>query len=112
MKKLVLLIGIFITQTLLLSNPVPEDTILQVATNWLELQTGQPHTSNDCVAYPNISNPSYWRVNFNPGFVIVSADNSCIPILTFSTQSNYPLQNEAAEDLLLEYSLQIEDAKK
>ncbi|MCB5265974.1 MAG: C10 family peptidase, partial [Candidatus Cloacimonetes bacterium] len=111
MKKLVLLIGIFITQTLLLSNPVPEDTILQVATNWLELQTGQPHTSNDCVAYPNISNPSYWRVNFNPGFVIVSADNSCIPILAFSTQSNYPLQNEAAEDLLLEYSLQIEDAK-
>lgn len=111
MKKLVLLIGIFFTQTLLLSNPVPEDTILQVATNWLELQTGQPHTSNDCVAYPNISNPSYWRVNFNPGFVIVSADNSCIPILAFSTQSNYPLQNEAAEDLLLEYSLQIEDAK-
>lgn len=113
MKKLVLLVGILIAQTLLLSSPVPEATILQVATNWLEFQTGQECTPDNWAAFPNSTNPIYYRIIFNPGFVFVSADNSCIPILAFCTLGSYTVDpvNEAAEDLLLEYSLQIEDAK-
>ncbi len=111
MKKYGMLICIFILLQLLFSEPVPEATILQVATNWLELQTGQPPSANNWAAFPNSTNPLYYRINFNPGFVIVSADDRCIPILAFCTEGSYSPTNEAAEDLLLEYSLQIEDAK-
>ncbi len=114
MKRYVVIIIFLIVLSFLFSEPVPQDTILQVATNWLALQTGQTPIANNWAAFPDSTNVLYYRVNFNPGFVIVSADNSCIPILAFCTQGNYYIdspQPEAEEDLLSEYSLQIEDAK-
>ncbi|MDD3536532.1 MAG: C10 family peptidase, partial [Candidatus Cloacimonetes bacterium] len=114
MKKLSLLFAALIVLSQLFSAPVPQATVLQVASNWLELQTGQQCSANNWAVYPNAQNPLYWKINFNPGFVVVSADDSCIPILGFCTNGNYSVGvpfNEAAEELLLEYSLQIEDAK-
>ena len=113
MKKFIILAIMLIMLKLLFSVPVPVNRILAVARIWLELQTGQPDLVwNNWAAFPNQTNPVYYRVNFNPGFVIVSADDSCIPILAFSTEGSYPHEqvNEAAEELLTEYSLQIEEA--
>ena len=119
MKKLGLLIGVLLVFLLvpLFSNPVHESTILQVATNWYELQTGlQGVTPNNWAAYPNPTSPSFWRVNFNPGFVYVSADDNYIPILSFCTMGDYDVDdvnqvNEAAESLLADHVLQIEAVK-
>ncbi len=115
MKKYLLLFCMIIMIQLLFSALVPEATILQVATNWLELQTNQIRTPLGCTPFPDSTNPNYWEVIFNRGFVIVSADNRCLPILAFCTQkwhgSDSTHKNEAAKDLLMEYSLQIEDAK-
>lgn len=113
MRKYIVLIILLIALSFLFSEPVPEATILQVATNWLALQTGQTPIANNWAALPDPADPLYWRVNFNPGFVFVSADDSCIPILAFCKLGSYTVDpvNEAAEDLLVEYSLQIEDAK-
>lgn len=108
-----MVICMLIVLKLLFSDPVQEAEILQVATNWLALQTGQTPIANNWAALPDPADPLYWRVNFNPGFVFVSANDSCIPILAFCKLGSYTVDpvNEAAEDLLLEYSLQIEDAK-
>lgn len=108
-----MVICMLIVLKLLFSDPVQEAEILQVATNWLALQTGQTPIANNWAALPDPADHLYWRVNFNPGFVFVSANDSCIPILAFCKLGSYTVDpvNEAAEDLLLEYSLQIEDAK-
>lgn len=113
MKKYLAIVCMLAVLKLLFSELVPEYTIRLVAERWLELQTGQPRTAANWVAFPNPINPVYWRVNCNPGFVYVSADNSCIPILGFCTLGNYyeNQANEAAEDLLQEYANQIEEAK-
>lgn len=78
-----------------------------------ELQTQQPRVVDNYAALPNASDPLYYMINFNQGFVFVSADDCCIPILAFCTEGSYTVDpvNEDAEYLLLEYSLQIEDAK-
>jgi len=113
MRKYIVLIILLIALSFLFSEPVPEATILQVATNWLQLQTGQALIDPISVPLPDSTNPVYYVVNFSSSFVIVSADNNCIPILAFCTQDNYDTSaiNEAEQDILSEYSLQVEDAK-
>jgi hypothetical protein len=113
MKKYGISVFMLVVLKLLFSELVPENTIRLVAERWLEFQTGQPRTANNWAAFPDASNPVYWKVNCNPGFVYVSADDSCIPILGFCKHGNYYVEevNEATEDLLQEYANQIEEAK-
>ncbi|MCK9334651.1 MAG: C10 family peptidase [Candidatus Cloacimonetes bacterium] len=113
MKKVVISVCMLIMLSLLFSELVPQATILEVATKWIELQTQQPRVVDNYAALPNASDPLYYMINFNQGFVFVSADDCCIPILAFCTEGSYTVDpvNEDAEYLLLEYSLQIEDAK-
>ena len=113
MKKFSLVVCMLFMLHLLSSAIVPVETIKLVAEKWLEFQTGQPRTAVNWEAYPNSENPAYWRVNCNIGFVYVSADNSCIPILAFCKLGTYSTftVTEAAQELLSDYTLQIEDAK-
>jgi hypothetical protein len=115
MKKIGMLISMLIALMPLFSNPVLESEISLVAQNWYTLQTGIIDPTPDCTAVPDLTDPDYWIVSFNQGWVVVSADDSCIPILAFSKLGSYTVPidpvNEAAENLLAEYSLQIEDAK-
>lgn len=129
MKKFGVFIFMLIMLGSLFSQPVPTAIIRQVATNWLYLQTNlTTYQVDSLVAHPDSLDPLYWKVIFKKeiyqdgqyvwkenGWVIVSADSSCIPILAFCTQGRCPykgvLSNEAADSLLSEYSIQIQEAK-
>lgn len=98
----------------MLSNPVPQSTIFQVAGYWYELQTGLLPTVEAFQALPDSTNPSLYKIDYShDGFVVISADDSCIPILGFCDYGDLVTnrQNEASEDMLLDYIAQIDDVK-
>ena len=113
MKKYGIIVCMLVMLHHLFSAIVPADTIKIVAEKWLELQTGQTRTAVNWEVFPDATDPAYWKVECDMGFVYVSADNSCIPILAFCTlgENTQNAVNEDADDLLSEYALQIEEAK-
>ncbi|MCK9558596.1 MAG: C10 family peptidase, partial [Candidatus Cloacimonetes bacterium] len=119
MKKFSILISMLIMLIPLFSEPVPEATIFQVAKYWIDFQQpGVNHVVEDfqpIFSLQDSINPLLYKIDYTPnGFVAISADDSCIPILGYCDYGDLVHPDtiiEAAEDLIQDYLVQIEDIK-
>lgn len=114
MKQTLALIFGVIFISLLLAAPVSQSNILLTAENWLEIQSSQSCTVK-CyeITSDSLSVPLLYKIDFNPsGYVIISADDSSIPILGYSVSGSILSVSVPARDYLISgYAEQIKIIK-
>ena len=95
-KYLSIILFLFISN-LVYSNPVDSTLAKEIAINYflfLNPSRAELEIKNTIVKYYN-GYPSYYIVNFkNGGYIIVSGDNSALPILSYSFNNTYYVENE------------------
>lgn len=103
MKRLFFLIVSFVYATTLFANPIDETTALQVAENFYQINFPNPKRSQVgfTLAYKCTSKQTgtkksgiidayYFVYNIgNSGFIMISGDDSAMPILGYSTESTF-----------------------
>ncbi len=83
------------------SNPVDAETAKRVAQNFMGRSRGTSKTVSNVVAEQSEGHNSFYVVNFHEGgWVMVSAENSTIPVLAFSLDGTYYTDDEKPEGLL------------
>ncbi len=114
MKKIVGFILVVALFSVLFASPVSQQDILMTAENWLEIQSSSDFTvSSYEIVADSLNTPLLYKINFLPeGFVIISADDSSIPILGYSLNGTIAgSSNPAREDLINNYTDQLIDIK-
>ncbi len=95
MKKIILFLLCF-SVTNAFASEVPLKIVKKVATNAYYLNTGKRLNSKDIIEVIPVKERNYtvyYIINFNKGFVIVSADNIAEPILGLGTEN--PLNKDS-----------------
>lgn len=93
-KKITGLIILVLFSTTINSQPVDNGMIKSISQNWANSHNLNPEITNIICKTRNDA-PLLYIVNFEKGWVMISADESLKPILGFSFDTNYSEDNEA-----------------
>ena len=100
----------------LLANPIDKETAKTVAKNFMNDRRSISNNIKNVVIEELNGEISFFVINFQlSGWVMVSADNSVIPVLSYSLVGEYRLDDnkpEAFIELINGYKEQIENAEK
>ena len=108
MKRLVLVIFQLILINTVLANPVDERTAKKFAERFLASKTGVNLTLSSVQIPDSLSSAMYVFVAESGGFVIVSADDYAVPLLAYSTESEFLLPiPEVVAEWLTNYANEI-----
>jgi hypothetical protein len=116
-KSFLLFLFLFISKFYLFAEKVPVSIIKKVAINFMNEKTKRAFSKNDIINLSCIINKNdtlFYIIEFSPeGFIILSADDICFPVLAFSSEgkyiSNYP---PAFSEMLKCRMKEIKESKK
>lgn len=98
------------------SNPVDTETAKKVAQNFMNRSCHTSKTILDVVVERFKGQNSFYVVNFREGgWVMVSADDSTVPVFAFSLDDTYRIDNEKPDaflDMVSEYKEQVDLSRK
>ena len=115
-KSFFLVILLFAVTTELLSYPVDVETAKMAAQNFASRSRGVSKMASDVVTEQFEGQNSFYVVNFREGgWVMVSADNSTVPIFAYSQEGAYRIEDEkpaAFLGLVEGYKEQVDVSRK
>ena len=100
----------------LLANPIDIETAKKVAINFMNKRCTISNTVKNVIIEELNGQTSFFVINFQKGgWVIVSSDNTTVPVLGYSLKGEYKLEDikpDAFVELTDNYKKQIERSKK
>ncbi|MDD3914317.1 MAG: C10 family peptidase, partial [Bacteroidales bacterium] len=119
MKRIFLLFLCYFVATILFASPVNQQKAQQVGAKFLIYIKQMPiQTTNFKLVYSPLADQdgtvSFYVFNVKNGFVIVSGDDCATPVLGYSTENNFVVENmpENIKSYLQDYAEQIDFAKQ
>lgn len=105
MKKTLLFIFGALLLSFLVAAPVSQANILLTAENWLEQNSSIDYIVNNFeIVSDSLGIPCFYKINFSPsGFVVITADDRCYPILGYSQTGSISSDNPELQELLGQY---------
>lgn len=116
LTKVILIVTLFVVSGEAYSNPVDKEMAKIVAQNFMSRSRSASKMVSDVVTEQFEGHNSFYVVNFREGgWVMVSAENSTVPVLAFSIDGAYHTDDEKPDGLLYmigDYKEQVNVSRK
>jgi len=115
MKRIIFILFLTLHLGYILANPIDKETAKKVAVNFMNSKVASSMIVKNVITEDLNGQISFYVVNFQTGgWVMVSADNSAVPVLGYNLFGEYKIEDEKPEafiELTTSYKEQITISK-